>query len=99
MNQSLGGILGMIGNLMNIIIPMLITVIVIFVIWKAIQFAGSKDSTKRKEARDGLVAGIIALAVVLSLFGLVRILQNTVLGGGVQNTTGGQGLIRPQVTQ
>lgn len=97
MNQNIGTILTMIKGLINFIIPMLITLIVIFTIWKALAFARGKEAKERDEARKGMIAGVIALAVVLSLFGIVRVLQNSVLGGGVNNTTTGQGLITPQI--
>lgn len=97
MNQSIGTILTTVKGLLNFVIPMLITLIVIFTIFKALQFARGKEMKEREEARKGMIAGVIALAVVLSLFGIVRVLQNSVLGGGVNNTTTGQGLITPVI--
>lgn len=89
----------MIGGLLNTAVPILITLIVIFVIYAAFQFARTSDAGKRNEFRNQLIAGIIALAVVFSIFGLVRILQNTVFGGPIGNTATGAGLFVPDLNQ
>ncbi len=65
-------------GLANTFIGILIALAVIFVIWHAILFimeAGAPD--KRKEHGWGIIWGLVGLAIILSIWGLVAILTNT----------------------
>lgn len=83
---NLFNILGIISGLLNTIIPILITLAVVYVIWGVIQYATAKDSDKQAEGRKTIVSGIIALFVIVSIWGLVALLNNTfgVDQGGTQ---------------
>jgi len=80
---TIDALLCKIGSLMNIIIPLLVTLGIIYFIWGVIKYVTAKDSDAQAEGRTVMISGIIALFVILSLWGLVRILQNTfgVTGG------------------
>ena len=66
------------------IIPLLFSLAVLIFIWGIIQYVIAEDDEgKRKKAKDTIVYGIIGLFVMISIWGLVRILGNTF---GVQNT-------------
>ena len=66
------------------IIPLLFSLAVLIYIWGIIQYVIAEDDEgKRKKAKDTIVYGIIGLFVMISIWGLVRILGNTF---GVQNT-------------
>jgi len=94
---TLASLLEKLVQLLNLAIPILITIAVIFIIWQAINFARATDPSKKGEAQRGLIQGVIGLAVVFSLFGIIRLLQNTVFGGSQTNNPTQQGLQAPKV--
>lgn len=63
----------------QIIVPLLFSVAVVAFIWGIINYfiMGAADEKKRKEGRQFAMWGIIALFIMVSMWGLVRILQNT----------------------
>jgi Na+/proline symporter len=63
-------------NLGNVFIEILIAFAVIWIIFNVVRFMSSSDD-KRSEYRGGILWGIIGLFVILSIWGLVRILTNT----------------------
>ena len=67
-----------IGNLIELAIPLLISVAVLVFIFGVIKFIlGAGNDEKRKEGIKFIVSGLVGLFVILSLFALVRILQDT----------------------
>ncbi len=68
--------IGAIGGLVAIAIPILIAVAVLVFIFGVIKFiVNANDAEKRKEASKNIIFGLIGLFVIVSLFGLIRILQ------------------------
>lgn len=63
-------------NLGNTFIGILIAFAVIWIIFNVVRFIVS-SSEKRKEYQGGILWGIVGLFVILSIWGLVRILTNT----------------------
>lgn len=59
------------------IIPILITLGVIYFIYGVITYAIAKDEEAKTRGRDVMIYGLIALLVIVSIWGLVAILQNT----------------------
>lgn len=60
------------------VIPLLVMLAVVVFIIGVIKFiSGAADSTKREEGRKFMIYGIIALFVMVSVWGLVSILQGT----------------------
>ncbi len=58
--------------------PLLITMAVVVFIFGVIKYiAGADDSTKRTEGRNFMVYGLVALFVMVSVWGLVGVLQGT----------------------
>ena len=72
-----------IGDILNIIVPILIALGVVYFIWGVITYVISSDEEAKKAGRNRIIFGIIGLAVIIGLWGLVRILTNTF---GVSNT-------------
>jgi uncharacterized membrane protein YuzA (DUF378 family) len=61
----------------NLVIYFLIAVAVIWIIVRSVQFIMESDSEKRKEHRTSIIWGIVGLAIILSIWGLVNIFTNT----------------------
>lgn len=74
-------LLGTISNIFSILIPILITLAVVWVIWGVIKYATAGDDETQASARKTIISGVIALFVIVSLWGLVAIL-NTTFGVG-----------------
>lgn len=62
----------------NIVLYILIAVAVLYIVWNVVKYmikpAGSED---RKEAGMAILWGIVGLAIIVSIWGLVNILTNT----------------------
>lgn len=60
------------------LIPLLITLsVIVFIIGVIKYIAGADDSAKREDGRKFMLYGIVALFVMISIWGLVGILQGT----------------------
>jgi hypothetical protein len=81
--DGLIGALCKINEILNIIIPILITLGVVYFIWGVITYVIADDEERKKSGRNRIIYGIIGLAVIVALWGLVAILTNTF---GVSNT-------------
>ena len=74
---SIEGIICKIGDILNLIVPILIVLGVIYFVWGIISYVISDDEEAKTSGRNRIIAGIIGLAVIVSVWGLVRILTNT----------------------
>lgn len=74
---SIEGILCRVLNVINgYIIPLLIALAVVWFIWGVVQFITAKDEEKKGEARSTMIHGIIALFVIVAMWGLVSLVRN-----------------------
>jgi hypothetical protein len=66
-------------NIGNVILELLIAFAVIWIVFNVIRFimVGSADPEGRAAVRASILWGIVGLAVIVSIWGLVRILTNT----------------------
>ena len=72
--------------LINRLIPLVIGIGVLVFLWGLVGFVtAGGDEEKRKDARSLMIYGIIVLFVMVSVWGLVRILVTT-FGTGQNNT-------------
>lgn len=80
----LSNIIASAKNLLDQLVVFLIALAVVWFIWNVIRYTMSSDEDKKLAAKSQMIWGIIAIAVIVSVWGLVGILQNIF---GV-NTTG-----------
>lgn len=81
------------GNIINKVIPLVIGAAVLVFLWGVLKYVvAGDDPEKRADARWFMVWGVISLFVMVSVWGLVRILQNTL---GVSSGTSAPGF--PQI--
>ncbi len=65
-------------NIGNVVIQVLIAFAVIYIIFQAIRYIMSGDKPEERNViGKGILWGIVGLFVILSIWGLVRILTNT----------------------
>lgn len=74
---TFGTILGTIGNLINTIIPILIAAALAYFIYGVIKFVIASDSDEKGKARGIVINGIIGLFVILSVYGLIGVIQSS----------------------
>jgi len=63
--------------ILNTVVPMLITLGVIYFIYGVISYAIAKDDEAKTTGRGAMINGLIALLVITSIWGLVSIIKNT----------------------
>tara|TARA_B100001971_G_C17824487_1_gene350609 strand:- start:11 stop:460 length:450 start_codon:yes stop_codon:yes gene_type:complete len=104
--QDLQQVLETIMDLFSLLIPLVIALALFYFFWGLANFIRkSGDSTAQEEGRNQMVWGIIALFVMLSIWGIVTVLQETlglrtlgappvehlIPGGGDSGSTPGSG--------
>ena len=85
---TIEGIICKVGDILSIIIPILMVAAVAYFIWGVISFVISDDEEAKTKGRDRMIFGIIGLVVIVAVWGLVGILNNTFgLGAGTAAPT------------
>ncbi|MBI2482417.1 MAG: hypothetical protein HYV76_02575 [Candidatus Vogelbacteria bacterium] len=76
-----GGLLGGIDSLVATAIPILIGIAVLYFIYGLVKYVTSSEDDDKKAARSIMVYGVIVIAVMVSIWGLVGLVQTVFLGG------------------
>ena len=88
------GILLTVQDILNIIIPIIMTLALLYFFWGLANYIlGVGDEEKRKAGREMMIYGIIALFVMAAVWGLVRVVGTTF---GVQTNTGAGSVVNPE---
>lgn len=74
---TLFGLLCRIGEFLNAIIPVLIALGVVYLVFGVAQYVIASDEEAKKKGRDRVIFGIIGLAVIIGVWGLVNLLRRT----------------------
>ena len=80
---DISSLLCKLSQLLNSVIPVLIALGVVYFVWGVITYVISDDEEAKKKGRNRIIYGIIGLAVIIAMWGLVGILTNTF---GLQNS-------------
>ncbi len=83
-NGDLFGVLCRVGEFLNAVVPVIIALGVVYFVWGVITYVMAGDEEAKQAGRDRIIFGIIGLAVIIGLWGLVNLLRNTFL---LNNTT------------
>jgi uncharacterized protein with PQ loop repeat len=76
-----GGFAGLVDSILgvfNIILPVLVAVSLVLFFYGIVQYVYSQDNKKHGPI---ILWSLVALFIMLSLWGILRILENTFLGG------------------
>jgi len=87
-SQGVSGLFSFASTLLNRLVPLLIAIAVVYFIWQVFQYTIAGDEDKKKEAKTGMIWGIVGIFVMVSIWGLVAILQSTFGTAGVQGNIG-----------
>ena len=74
---NINGILCRVSQILGAVLPVLIALGVVYFVWGVIMYVIASDEEAKKSGRERIIYGIIGLAVIIGLWGLVRILTNT----------------------
>ncbi len=69
-------------GMLSSIVPIIVSLAVIVFLWGIFQLVRSSSEDARKDAIKVITFGIVALFVMVSVWGLVAILSNTFFGSG-----------------
>lgn len=83
---TIGTILCKINELFGVVVPILIALGVIYFIWGVVSYVIGTDEETKASARQKIIYGIIGLAVIIGVWGLVAILNRT-FGVGAAGVT------------
>jgi Type IV secretion system pilin len=72
-----------VGTIINMLVGLLIALAVVWFIWNVFGYIRAANEEKKAEAAKGMLWGIIGLAVIVSVWGLVNLLQYTFNVGSV----------------
>ena len=99
--KNLSEVLDRVSNLMGSLLPVLVSLGVLYFVWGVVQYVIGDDEEAKSKGKNRIIYGLIGLAVIVSVWGLVNILADT-LGTGrgtgapsdinnlvVQSTAGG----------
>ncbi len=90
---TVSGILGRIHSVMQIIVPIIMTLALLYFLWGLSKYVlGAGNDEAQKEGRSMIIHGIIALFVMAAVWGLVAVLSRSVgvgIGGNPINIVPG----------
>lgn len=76
--ETLGGILNTLAQLLGAATPIVVALALVYFFWGLATFIlNSGEEGKRKEAISIMIYGIIALFVMVSIWGIINVLQTT----------------------
>lgn len=76
-SSDINNIICKVGAILNSIIPIAILLGVVYFVWGVVSYMISADEEQKTKGRDKIVYGIIGLAVIVAMWGLVNILVRT----------------------
>lgn len=84
---GLSNLLCTINELLGALLPILVSLGVIYFVWGVVQFVIAGGEEAKTKGRDRMIYGIIGLTVIVSVWGLVELLASTFSVGGVSAPT------------
>lgn len=76
-SNGLFEILARVRGLVAALVPLIIGLAVLYFLWGVLTYVTASDSDKQTEATKTMVMGVIVLFVMVSVWGLVALLQDT----------------------
>ncbi len=90
-NATLGNITTLVqaaGNILKLLIPMAFALAIIYFFYGVAKYIGNAgDPKKADEGKSIMIYGVIAIAVMASVYGIVAYLQSTIGIGNVNSIT------------
>jgi len=74
---TISNIICRIGDILNVVIPVVVVLGIVYFVWGVISYVIASDEEAKTKGRDRMIYGIIGLAVIVAMWGLVNILLKT----------------------
>ena len=84
---TINGVLCKVSQILGAIVPVLIALGVVYFVWGVVSYMIGGDEEAKSKGRNKIIYGIIGLAVIIGVRGLVKILTNTFGLDNQQNVT------------
>jgi uncharacterized membrane-anchored protein len=68
-------------RVLNGLVILLVSLAVVWFMWNVIKYSMSSEDDGKTKAKEQMIHGIIAIAVIVSVWGIVYLLQSMFLGG------------------
>jgi len=75
--SSIQSVVATISNIVNMVIPVLIALAIVFFIYGIVMYVIGTDEEAKKSAKSKIIYGIIGLVIIVGMWGLVAIINNT----------------------
>ncbi|MEI6345864.1 MAG: hypothetical protein WCO79_01365 [bacterium] len=80
-NKGIGGLARLFGQILDWAVPTLIACAVVYFLYGVLLYVIMGDDEEKKEkAKSTILYGIVGIFVMVSVFGLVKLVQNTFTG-------------------
>lgn len=80
--SNIGGLLNFFVSLINTVIPFLVVLATLYVVYGVFQFiTAAGDEEGRKTGREKIIYGVIGLFIMVSVWGLVNLLNGSLAFG------------------
>ncbi len=76
-SNDINGLISKANGLLNSLIPLLMVAALVVFFWGLVQYVMGAGEGNHEKGRNIIVAGVIALFVMATVWGLVRFLQNS----------------------
>jgi hypothetical protein len=86
-NDAINAFVTTINGWVSLLMPTLIAIALVLFLWGVLRYLFSKDGVTKKEARDFMMWGIVALFVMVSVWGLVKVIQTIIFGDNANVTS------------
>ncbi len=85
LNGGVDSIFGYIQKIFNYATILIISLAILYFLWGVVQYVIKHDPEGKERARSQIVYGIIGIVVMVSVWGLVNIIQNALGVGSTDN--------------
>ncbi len=80
------------SNILKDLLLFLISLAVVWFIWNVVRYSMADDEEKKGKAKEQMISGIIAITVIVAIWGIVSILVSMFFGGSGANGSAPQNL-------
>jgi len=80
--DGLAAIFCEIGDLLSMVVPILVALGVVYFVWGVVRYVIGDSEEAKKKGRDQMIFGIIGFVVIIGLWGIVYLVNNTFDTGG-----------------
>ena len=89
-SNGIGGLFILVGSWVKLALPLIISVAVVWFVYQVFRYAVAGDEEEKAKAKGQMIWGIVGIFVMVSVWGLVGILQSTFGTSGAGANIGSQ---------